>query len=56
MPRKSAFMDVTVDRGFIPDGTVMILPTLWRLSHNGLEVPGEIAMITSSTISSRSWR
>ena len=28
MPRKSTFMDATVARGFMPDGTVMILPTL----------------------------
>ena len=29
MPRKSTFMDATVAREFMPDGTVMILPTLW---------------------------
>ena len=29
MPQKSPFMDATVARGFMPDGTVMILPTLW---------------------------
>ena len=29
MPRKSNFMDATVAREFMPDGTVMILPTLW---------------------------
>ena len=29
MPRKSTFMDATVARGFMSDGTVMILPTLW---------------------------
>ena len=29
MPQKSTFMDVTVARGFMPDGTVMTLPTLW---------------------------
>lgn len=27
MPRKSTCMDATVVRGFMPDGTVMILPT-----------------------------
>lgn len=27
-PRKSTFMDATVAREFMPDGTVMILPTL----------------------------
>ena len=26
---KGTFMDATVARGFMPDGTVMILPTLW---------------------------
>lgn len=34
MPRKSTFMDATVARGVMPDGTVMILPTLWGLSHS----------------------
>lgn len=34
MPRKSPFVDATVARGFMPDGTVMILPTLWGLSHS----------------------
>ena len=34
-PRKSTFMDATVARGFMPDGTVRVLTTLWRLSHNG---------------------
>ena len=34
MTRKNTFMDATVARGFMPDGTVMVLPTLWRLSHN----------------------
>lgn len=34
MPRKSTCMDATVARGFMPDGTVMILPTLWGLSHS----------------------
>lgn len=29
MSRKSPFMDATVARGFMPDGTVMILPILW---------------------------
>lgn len=29
MPRKSPFADATVARGFMPDGTVMILTTLW---------------------------
>ena len=29
MPRKSTFIDAMVVRGFMPDGTVMILPTLW---------------------------
>ena len=29
MPQKSPFMDATVARRFMPDGTVMILPTLW---------------------------
>lgn len=35
MPRKSPFVDAIVVRGFMPDGTVMILPTLWGLSHSG---------------------
>mgnify|MGYP003204815836 CR=1 FL=1 len=35
MPRKSTFMDATVTRGFMSDGTVRVLTTLWRLSHNG---------------------
>ena len=34
MSRKSTFMDATVARGFMPDGTVMTLPTLWELSHS----------------------
>ena len=29
MTRKNTFMDATVARGFMPDGTVMTLPTLW---------------------------
>ena len=29
MPRESTFMDATVVRELMPDGTVMILPTLW---------------------------
>ena len=29
MPRKSTFMDVTAARGFMPDCTEMVLPTLW---------------------------
>ena len=33
-PRKRPFVDATVARGFMPDGTVMILPTLWGLSHS----------------------
>ena len=34
-PKKHfSFMDATVARGFMPDGTVMILPTLWGLSHS----------------------
>lgn len=37
MPRKSTFMDATVAREFMPDGTVMILPTPWCLSHSGFE-------------------
>lgn len=53
MPRKSSFMDATVARGFMPDGTA---PTLGRLSHSDFGVSGEIAMIISSAISSRSWR
>lgn len=54
MTRKNTFTDATAARGFMPDGTVMILPTLRGLSHSGFGVPGEIAMITSSAISSRS--
>jgi len=34
MPRKSPFEDATVARELMPDGTVMILPTLWGLSHS----------------------
>ena len=38
MPRKSTFMDATVARGFMLDDTVMILLTLWELSHSGFEI------------------
>ena len=34
MLRKSTFMDATVARGFMPDGTVMVLLTPWWLSHS----------------------
>ena len=38
-PRKSTVMDATVARGFMPDGTVMILPTCgdYHITASGLD-------------------
>ena len=52
-PKKSTFMDATVVREIAPWGDI---PRLRWLSHSGFGVPCEIVMITSSAISSRSWR
>lgn len=53
MPRKSSFIDATVARGVMPDGTVRgCTDTVVTFTQRfrGL------VMITSSAISSRSWR
>lgn len=42
-------MDATVARGFMPDGTVMILPTLWGLSHSGFGTEQGSAQLVSGS-------